>query len=198
VRGLAAGTLALTVPILVVTFTHLDVFDFARWQAWAWVFLFLASPLSFGSVLYLRRGRAPAGTPLSSWARALAGVLALLFLAAAVYLWWDPELSSKALPFALPPLGGRVLGCWNSFLAFLAGWSAVHGNWDEARIPFFGLSVFALGALAGAVRNLQQLEPLRERWSYVIALLVLLIVSTALAVQGRRTNARYRVAGIGR
>lgn len=45
-RGLAAGTLALTIPILVVTFTHLEVFDFARWQAWAWVFLFIASPLS--------------------------------------------------------------------------------------------------------------------------------------------------------
>lgn len=185
VRGLAAGTLALTIPILVVTFTHLDVFDFGRWQARAWVFLFIASPVSFGAVVLLRRGLVvPSGPILSSWARALAALLAVVFIGAAISLWWDPARASNALPFFLPPLGGRVLGCWTSFLAFLAGWSALRGRWEEARIPLLGLAAFAVGALAGSIRNFGELEPPGKRWSYLLVLLVLLVVTSGLAARG--------------
>ena len=186
VRGLAAGTLALTIPILVVTFMHLDVFDFDRWQAWAWVILFVASPLSFGTVLYLSRGSVDgAGPRLVWWARAVSTALAVTFFAAAVALWWDPERASRSLPLALPPLGGRILGCWISFLAFLAGWSAVRGRWHEARIPLIGLAAFMAGALGGAVRSLASLEPPGQRVGYIVALVVLLVVTAVVAARGR-------------
>jgi hypothetical protein len=95
-------------PILAVTFLHLDLFDFGRWQAWAWVLLFIASPVSFGSVLFLRRGRGQERSNhqvLTSWARGVAALLAGGFFTAAVALWWDPGRVSTVVPFTLPPLG---------------------------------------------------------------------------------------------
>ena len=51
--GLLVGILTLSVPVFVVTMRHLDAFDFARWQAWAWVVLFAAFP--FAAALGLAR-----------------------------------------------------------------------------------------------------------------------------------------------
>jgi hypothetical protein len=182
VRGLVAGTLALTLPMLVVTFVHLDVFDFGRWQAWAWVLLFAASPISFGTVLLLRRVSARVEAPrLAVWARVLAALLAVGFLAMAVALWWNPVRVSDVLPFRLPPLGGRVLGCWCSFLAFLAGWAAVRGRSDEAQVPLFGVAAFIAGALVGAARNFGDLQPSTRRLGYVLVLLVMLVTSVVAA-----------------
>jgi hypothetical protein len=193
-RGLVAGTLALTIPIIVVTFAHLDVFDFGRWQAWAWVALFIASPVSFGALLYVRRGlHAAVGPALPDWVRAIAAALAVGFLALAIALWWSPARISNVFPFDLPGLGGRVLGCWSSFLAFLAGWAALRGRADEARIPLLALAAFTAGALVGAVRNLSDLQPPARRFGYLVALVILLGVTSLVALRtrtARRTDAR--------
>lgn len=160
VRGLVMGTLALTLPMVASTFTHLGVFDFGRWQAWGWVLLFIASPLFFGWVVWRRRSQAsaPGGWP-APWATLVAAGLAVAFLAVAVLLWVNPTGMGAALfPFELPPLGGRVLGCWLSFLAFLAGWIATHTR-TESWIPGLALTAFSVGALAGGIRTLDELDP---------------------------------------
>ncbi|MFP3913404.1 MAG: hypothetical protein ACLFWM_00885 [Actinomycetota bacterium] len=184
VRGLVIGTLALTLPMLASTFTHLQVFDFGRWQAWGWVLLFLASPLCFGTViLRLRRRAAGAGAWPAPWAMMLAGGLAVSFLAIAVLLWIDPAGAAAALfPFDLPPLGGRVLGCWVSFLAFLSGWIATHTR-EESWIPALALSGFAVGALAGGIRTLGQLQP---PGPYLAVLGILTLVGGLLLTETRR------------
>ena len=51
VRGLAAAVLAFTVPTLVATYLHRDIFDFSRLMAIAWVVLFIASPITFCAVV---------------------------------------------------------------------------------------------------------------------------------------------------
>jgi hypothetical protein len=185
-RGLVASTLALTIPIVVVTFVHLEVFDFGRWQAWAWVLLFIASPVAFGSVLFVRRGHARGGgEPVAAWARGAAAVLAVGFSITAAALWWDPTVVDGAAPFALPPLGGRVLGCWSSLLAFLAAWTVVRGSWDESRLPLLGLAAFLAGALAGAARDLGALQPPSRRLGYLVLIAALLTVTIVVAVRGR-------------
>jgi hypothetical protein len=177
-RGLVVGTLALTLPMLAVTFTHLDQFDFSRWQAWAWVALFLASPLSFGSVIVLRRGIPVDAGPMSPRAhRAVAAVLVLGLGALALALWVDPVATGRILPFDLPPLGGRVLGCWCSFLAFLAGWAAVRSH-REGRLSFLALAAFAAGALIGGLRSFGDLGPPSQRTAYVAVLVGIALVAT--------------------
>ena len=171
VRGLVVATLALTLPMLAATFVHLDAFDFGRWQAWGWVLLFLASPVSFGAVL-IQRGRPTQvdGQRPAAWARLLAGVMCVGLLTLAVLLWIEPARFGLAVfPFELPPLGGRVLGSWMSFLAFLAGWAATHTR-TEGWIPSLGLVAFTAGALLGALRTIADLA---SPWPYLAGLLVL-------------------------
>jgi hypothetical protein len=55
VRGLAAAVLAFTVPTLVATYLHRDIFDFSRLMAMAWVVLFIASPITFALLLWSGR-----------------------------------------------------------------------------------------------------------------------------------------------
>lgn len=175
VRGLVTGTLALTVPMIASTFAHLGVFEFSRWQAWGWVFLFLASPLSFGAVLWRRRG-APSASDArpAGWARTLAAVLAVGYLVLAFMLWVDPTgAGGTPFPFALSAFGGRVLGSWVSFLAFLAAWTATHTR-SESRIPALGLTAFGAGALVGGLRTMADLTPAAP---YLAALAVLTVVS---------------------
>jgi len=176
-RGLVVGTLALTLPMLAVTFTHLDQFDLSRWQAWAWVALFLASPLSFGSVIALRWAIPVESGPMPPPAhRLVAALLALGLGVLAVALWVDPVATGRILPFDLPPLGGRVLGCWCSFLAFLAGWAAVRRR-REGRLSFLALAVFAAGAFVGGVRSFDDLQPPGQRTLYLVALVGLALVA---------------------
>jgi hypothetical protein len=186
-RGLVAGTLALTLPMLTVTFFHLDVFDFGRLHAWAWVLLFIASPISFGTVLWIRRGTGAIDDDrLATRYRFVAGLLAAAFLLGAVALWWNPEETARLLPFGLPPFGGRVLGCWSSFLAFLAGWSAGRARVDEVRVPLFGVALFMVGAIGGALRNFGDLQPSGRRAGYVIVLGAVLVMSSfCLVATGR-------------
>ena len=184
VRGLVTATLALTIPMIVSTFTHLAVFDFGRWQAWGWVFLFLASPLSFGTVLWRRRGTAAASDARpAGWTWALAAALAIGYLAVAAMLWVDPIGAGETLfPFELPAFGGRVLGSWVSFLSFLAAWTATHTR-VESWIPALGLTAFGAGALVGGLRTLGDLEPAAP---YLLALAALTVVSGVIFRQTRQ------------
>lgn len=184
VRGLAIGTLALSLPMLVSTFTHLDVFDFDRWQAWGWVVLFIASPLAFGTVILRMRGEAEGsgGWP-APWAMLVAGVMAVIFLVVAVLLWIDPSrVAGTLFPFDLPPLGGRVLGCWVSFLAYLAGWIATHTR-EESWIPALGLTAFSAGAMGGAIVALDEIQPAGV---YLAVLGVFTIVNWMVLTESRR------------
>ena len=76
--GLLVGILTLSVPIFVVTLRHLDAFDFARWQAWAWVVLFAAFPVAaaIGLITAFRRStEIVSESRLPAWQRAVAGVI---------------------------------------------------------------------------------------------------------------------------
>lgn len=188
VRGLVIGTLALTLPTLVSTFTHLGVFDFDRWQAWGWVVLFVASPLAFGTVILQLRGEGEGsgGWP-APWATLVAGALAVIFLAVAVLLWLDPtRVAGTLFPFDLSPLGGRVVGCWMSFLAFLTVWIATHTR-EESWIPALGLAAFSAGALAGAIVTLDELQAA----GVYLAVLALLIMVSGMVLRESRRRTRH-------
>ena len=131
VRGLVAGAVVLSVSVLVITLTHLDQFDFGRLQAWAWVVLFAGFSLVTSVLFVLGRGaqwEAASGEPLTAPARAVLAVVAGVLGALALALWVDPGGLTGAVPFDLPPLGGRFAGSWIALLAVLTGWAAVHNQ----------------------------------------------------------------------
>ena len=190
-RGLCFGVLALTIPTLIATVKDHDVFDFGRWQAVLWVVLFIASPVAYGTILFMQRGQVTAaGDRLRPWARAVLWVLAVGYAALALALLFAQDASGRRAPFALVALSGRFLGCWALFLAVLAAFAAVRHRWNEARIPLLALALWPVGALLAALTRYGDLVTSR-RVAYVIVVGVVLVVSAATAIAGR--DARPRV-----
>jgi hypothetical protein len=174
VRGLCVGVLALTIPTLVATARHHEVFDFDRVQALLWVVLFVASPCAYGTVLYLQRGKVgpPTGPSLRPWARSIVGLLAIVYLGIAVWCWLDPASAEEHLPYALPALSGAFVGCWALFLATLAAFSWRRANARECSLPLLSLTLWPVAGLVAAARSFDDLTS-GTRTGYLVALAVL-------------------------
>jgi hypothetical protein len=166
-HGLVVAAVVLSVSVLASTFAHLEVFDFGRLQAWAWVVLFVA----FGAVTTVLAVRGPwwpaPGPRLPLWARALLGVAGSLLAGVGLALWIDPSA------FSLPPLGGRFAGSWVAMLATLAAYAALSGRRREARLPALALLLLPAGALVAAART--GTDP-----GYVLALAMLAATGAAV------------------
>jgi hypothetical protein len=189
-RGLCFGVLALTIPTLASTVKHDDVFDFGRWQAIAWVTLFVATPLAYGTILFLQRGRVTgAGDRLRPWVRAVLGVLAVGYAALAAVSLFAQDASSRRAAFALVALSGRFLGCWAAFLAVLAAFAAIRDRWNEARIPLLTLAAWPAAALLAALTRYGDLDSDRCV-AYVVVVALVLAVSVALVTAGRDSRRR--------
>jgi hypothetical protein len=152
VRPLVAAVLALTLPTLVATLVHSEVFDFSRPIAIAWLILFAASPATYGTILLLRlHERVDPGPPLPSAARAALGALALALAAFALAAWLGSGVVDDLVPFAVTPMSSAFLGAWAAFLAVLAAWPAATGASREARLPLIALAAYGAGGLAAAL-----------------------------------------------
>ena len=182
-HGLCTSVLGLAAPTLVVTAMHVEVFDFGRWQAIAWVFLFGASVTSF-AMLVLVRGRpepsADDGPDLPNAARAALAVLAVVYGAVAVVLWVAPSAVSQHGPIVAGPLGLRFVGAWAAFLAMTARHAGVHGSRAASRLPIATLVAFPL---AGLVATLGHIGELRAAPAAVLLAALAALAGGGLSVQ---------------
>lgn len=170
VRTLVMGVYGLSVPTLVLTLLHDEVFDFGRWQAVAWVVLFLFAPVMVTAILATRPA-APAGGPrLRDVTRLLLALLAAAFAVLAVSIWFDAlrDDVADASPVDLLRLTGTYLGAWASFLAVLLGLAVVGGRWDHARLPLLMTAAAGVGAAVAFVRTYDDLR--RPLLAVVVAL----------------------------
>jgi hypothetical protein len=189
-RGVCFGILAFTLPTLAATLRHRDLFDWGRWQAVAWVALFLGSPLAFSSFLYLLRGRAPRpGDPGPNWIRVVLGVLAASSTALALGLLLAPGRLEDASPFALPGLSGRFLGSWCAFLAVLAGFALWRNRNEETTVPLMALVLWPAAGIVAALRSFDDLQPSSRRLAYLVLLAVLTALAAAPLLARSRTTA---------
>ncbi|HEX8771160.1 MAG TPA: hypothetical protein VF711_10375 [Acidimicrobiales bacterium] len=186
-RGVCFGVLAFTLPTVVATLRHRDLFDWGRWQAVAWIMLFLASPLAFSSFLFLLRGRITVGgTPLRGWARAVLGLLGAFYGMLAVVLLFAPGRLQEVCPFPLPGLSGRFLGSWCAFLAVLATFAAWRNRTQEAVVPVMALLMWPVAAVVAALRSFNELQPSFRRSMYLaVAVVLAALAAAALAVCSR-------------
>jgi hypothetical protein len=146
-HGLVVAAAVLSVSVLASTLAHLEVFDFGRLQAWAWLALFAG----FGITTCVLAARGPwwpvSGPRLPIWARGLLGAVSSLLGGVGVTLWIDPAA------FSLAPLGGRFAGSWVVMLATLAAYAALSGRRREAWLPALALVALSMGALVAAART---------------------------------------------
>jgi len=192
-RGLCIGVLALTVPTVIATARHHDLFDLDRWQAVAWVVLFVASPIAFGTILYLQRGRvARAGRALPAWVVTVCALEAIGYGGLAIALWIAPSDVADVMPFALPPMSGRFLGCWAAFLSVLACFASVRRRWPEARTSLLALTLWPLAASLTAVRSWDDLAPTDRRAGYLVVAVALTVVGAGMVAASSSTAGSRR------
>jgi hypothetical protein len=185
VRGLVAGAVVLSVSVFVITFVHLELFDFDRLQAWTWMVLFGGFSLVTAGIFALGKPDSEPSQPLTARSRLLFAAVAAVLGSLALALWIDPTGLSGASPFGLPPLGGRFAGSWVALLAVLAGWAAGRNRSDEARLSALALVALAAGALIAALRTLPDLDPAA---GYIAALVAVLAVGAVLLRSAPRTQ----------
>jgi hypothetical protein len=169
IRSLLAAAVGLTAPTLVATLLHLDVFDFGRWQAWAWVALFVSAPPFWGGLLWA--GPRPERSERRSLGLGSVLLAVVLFVWATV-MWAAPEAASELLSYDLAGLGGRFFAAWLVFLGVMAAWSAFR---PDERLPPLSLAAYSTGALVAGLRTFSDLAPGGRRIAY-------LVVPAALAV----------------
>jgi hypothetical protein len=194
VRGLCVGVLALTIPTLVGTVRHDEVFDFDRVQAFAWIVLFVVSPLAFGTVLFLQRGKAgpSEGTRLAPWARVIVGLLAVVYVVVAAWCWIEPRGAEDHAPFVLPALSGAFVGSWALFLATLAGFAWWRSAVREALLPLLALTLWPLAGLLAGLRSYDDLAS-GNRAGYLVVLGALAVLG-GVALSNARSSRSLSVA----
>jgi hypothetical protein len=156
-RSLCVGVYGLTVPTLLATIVHDELFDAGRWQAWTWWVLFLAAPPAITIVLVAGRHRPiPEDLPLAGPVRLSFAVVAATLGALGGALVFAPtrqDLSDPS-PVALVGLTGAYLGAWCLFLAVQAGWAAWRNTRAEARLPAASIVAALGGVVLASVRLL--------------------------------------------
>jgi hypothetical protein len=197
-RGLCVAVFGLTLPTLAATSRHLDVFDFARWQAIAWVVLFVASPILFGASLYLMRGTVVGRGPrLPVWTRSALAVMAVAYGAVAVLLWSWTDLVARHGPFAVAGLGAGFAGAWAAFLAVAAGFAAWRDRWAEARLPLVVLVAWPAAAIGSAAARADELRSGNGPLLYLGGLGLAAGLAAALLLAGGRVAERPMPVAVG-
>jgi len=173
-RALLVGVLGLAVPTLVLSIVHADVFDFGRWQARAWMGLFVTAPVS-ATLLLVTGPPVEPGPQAAVRVRALLAVLSAVLLAAAIVIWAGGE----PLPMDLERLTGDYLGAWCTFLALLCGFSALVGGRDEAEVALVTVAAASAGAALGLLRMVGDIR------RPALSLTVCVVVGVAAVVAAR-------------
>lgn len=189
-RSLCVGVYGLTVPTLLSTMVHDELFDAGRWQAWAWWILFVSAPPAITVVLVANRRR-PIGDlhPLLNWVRGVLGVVGFALGALAVAILLEPSRSEIATdgPVELIGLTGAYLGAWCSFVAVQLLWAAWRGTQEEAVVPSLALALTMTGALVAMARTWGQ-HPEGSAATSTTLLVIGILVGVLLARTSLRSH----------
>jgi hypothetical protein len=178
-----------------LSFLHLEIFDWARPPFVAWFLAYIGFPLYAGWRLWANRrlpGLAPDGSvgpPL----RAAFWTLGVLLLPLSVALFLMPGPMTAAWPWKLPPILAQVYS--GPFLAFAVGGllAARAGTWREVRGYVYVTLLFAAGTLIASAVHRALFDPARPvtwLWFGGFTLTILALVAAGVwPNRGRREPA---------
>ncbi|HEX2023488.1 MAG TPA: hypothetical protein VHF00_02195 [Acidimicrobiales bacterium] len=189
-QGVCVAVLAFTVPTVVATAHHDDLFDWGRWQALAWAVVFAATPVIFSALLFIQRGRATiTGPALPGLTRVVLGSLGVAYALLALGFLFAPAELEQRSPYGLPGLSGRFMGSWCAFLAVLAGFALSRNRARQAAVPLVALMLWPMAAVVGALRSFDDLQPSARRLAY------LFVLAGLATLAGLSLGTNRRVAG---
>ena len=145
----------LTVLLLLATLLHWDLFSHGHVSFWAWLVVYLVTPILLPTIWLLNRRHDPSAHPgdrlVSRWIRGLVGLAGALLTTAALLFFVWPGAAIVVWPWQLTPLTARTLAAFLAFIGVL--WLAflVEARWSALRLHVqcaaLGLLLVGLGAL---------------------------------------------------
>lgn len=153
--GFLAATV-LTVLLLTATIVHWDRFNHDHPAFWAWLSIYVVTPVLLPTLWALNRRRDPglsieAGAVVPGRVRAVLGTIGTLQLAVALVLFVDTSLADRLWPWPLSPLTARTIMAFVAFIGVMLAGFAFERRWDALRLlvdsAALGLALVALGVL---------------------------------------------------
>lgn len=152
--GIVATT-AFAGSLGIVTFLHWDEFNHGHVSFWAWLVLYITTPLLL-PVLYMKNRRFDPGTPsredvpIPRWIRTTLTVMGAGQLLFAVALFARPSPFQDDWPWTLTTVSARSLAGFAAFPAITYLAFAFERRWSALRWPFetaiAGVALIAVGA----------------------------------------------------
>ena len=169
------GTTVFTALLLLATLLHWDRFNHDHVSFWAWLGLYLATPVLLPWLWVRNRrtdpGVAEPGDLVPRWLRITGGTAGGLQLAFAAYMFASPATVSRHWPWTLTPLTARTLSAFVAFPAVTWLCLLFERRWSCFRIPLQTATVGLALVAVGAVRAADEFDgPRLGVWLYVGAL----------------------------
>lgn len=142
------------VVMLAATALHIPIFNWSHPIAWAWLSVYIASPL-LASALFVQAEReyrppSPAGLRLPAFFGPLMLALALLDALIGIALFLLPQQVAPLWPWSLTPLTARVIGGWYLGGAALKGMLARQRTLSTAWVGLLVMAITVALLLIGA------------------------------------------------
>jgi hypothetical protein len=153
VGGLVAAS-AFTALLGLATFVHWDRFNHDHVSFWAWLGLYVVSPvlLPFLAVGNRRQAGPVGGERLPGWARGALAVVGATQLVAAACWTVAPTLAMDVWPWELTALTARTLAAFVAFTGLFLLWPLVDPRRQAVQI---GLEAVTVGLVATAIGSLR-------------------------------------------
>jgi hypothetical protein len=153
-HGFPAATV-LTVLLLAATLLHWDRFTHGHVSFWAWLAVYLVTPLLLPTVWYLNRRHDPGAVVSDGLVPRsigmLVGALGATQLVIAVAFFVHPPLAERLWPWTLSPLTARTISAFLAFIAVLLLTLSFERRWSALRLlvdsAALGLALVAVGVL---------------------------------------------------
>jgi hypothetical protein len=186
------GTLGL------VSLLHLDVFDWAREQVWAWFAAYIGFPLIAAWIAWQQRAvhEHASGPSISPALRAWFIAFGILVTLLAVALFVAPAAMARRWPWAITPLVAQIYSA--PFLSYGIGslLAARRRDWPEVRIVVYATLVFTLGVLVASIVHRALFDayaPATWLWFGGFALVSAGLLAFALVHRLRTTHASKEI-----
>lgn len=181
--GLGAAT-AFTFLLGLATFLHWDKFHHQHISFWAWLFLYVVSPVLL-PILAVANWRAGSGEPddaadaaeIPPWARIFLAVAGATSVLGALTWFLVPRLAIEHAPWKLTPLTARTISAYVAFTGLFLLTPLLERRWSSVRIGIEAVTVGLVMTGLGALRARHDLTgPRSSVIGFAVALAVLLAV----------------------
>jgi hypothetical protein len=189
------ATTAFSTMLLAVTIWHWDTFNHGHVSFWAWLLLYVATPVLL-PWLWSRNQRtdpqtfAAVDTEVPRRLRTATGIGGALQLAiaAAMFLW--PDSVVGLWPWATDVTTLRVISAFVAFPAVTWLWFLFEHRWSSFRITQQTVTIGLVLTFVGTLRSRTEFRSESRFWLYVSLLMVALGLNVALYVAMERRAAR--------